>query len=313
MQQSPQMPTILSTVSSFGQAEYGPSLALERAGLRLVQNPFGRKLTEDELAALLAEHRPLGLLAGTEPITRRAMEAAGGALRVVSRVGVGWDNVDHAAAAELGVDVFRTEGVLDEAVAELTLAFMLSTLRHLPAHDRDIRAGVFKKRMGGLLAGKTVGLVGFGAIGTRVAGLVQAFGAKVLYCDLCQQEGCGFECCDLASLLPRCDIVSLHTSGSACILGAAELALLRPGAILVNTARGGLIDEEALEAALASGRVGAACLDVFEHEPYKGPLARLDNVILTPHIGSYAREARIRMEQAAVENLLRALTQAGRL
>lgn len=304
--------TVLSTVSSFGQGDAAPRAALESAGYRLVDNPHGRKLTEDELIALVAEHAPVGLLAGTEPVTRRALEAAGDALRVVSRVGVGWDNVDHAAAAARGIAVCRTEGVLDESVAELTLGFILAALRHIPAHDRDIRDGVFKKRMGGLLAGKTVGLVGFGAIGLRVAGLVQAFGAKVLYCDLCQRDGCGCQDCDLPTLLPQSDIVSLHASGSACILGEAELALLKPGAIVVNTARGGLIDETALEAALRSGRVGAACLDVFAQEPYKGPLAQLPNVILTPHIGSYAREARNRMEAAAVENLLQALAQAER-
>jgi D-3-phosphoglycerate dehydrogenase len=304
-----QHPLVLSTVSSFGQGDPEPSLDLERAGLKLVQNPHGRKLTEAELVALLAEHRPIGLLAGTEPITRAALEAARDHLRVVSRVGVGWDNVDHAAAAALGIVVHRTEGVLDEAVAELTLGFILSALRHIPAHDRDIRAGTWKKRMGALLSGKIIGLVGLGAIGMRVAGLVQAFGASVLYCDLAERDACACTACDMGALLSQADIVSLHASDSGCILGAAEIAMLKPGAILVNTARGGLIDEEALYPALASGHVGAACLDVFGHEPYKGPLAGLPNVILTPHIGSYAKEARLRMEEAAVENLLRALTE----
>jgi D-3-phosphoglycerate dehydrogenase len=304
-------PLILCTTSSFGPDDSEPRLALGRAGLRLVLNPHGRKLTEDELASLLAEHRPIGLLAGTEPITRRALENARDHLRVVSRIGVGWDNVDHAAAAELGIKVCRTEGVLDASVAELTLAFILSALRHLPAHDRDIRAGVWKKRMGGLLAGKAVGLVGFGAIGMRVASLVRAFGAVVLFCDLAERDDCGCTPCDLSALLPQADIVSLHASGSGCILGQEELSLLKPGAILVNTARGGLIDEEALRQALISGRVGAACLDVFEREPYTGPLAGLPNVILTPHIGSYALEARNLMEVAAVEHLLGGLAEAG--
>lgn len=312
MSQRNQLPTVLSTVSSFGQSDPGPSRALEDAGYALVANPFGRKLTEAELVALLAEHHPVGLLAGTEPITRSALESARDHLRVVSRVGVGWDNVDHAAAAALGMAVFRTEGVLDAAVAELTLGFILAALRHIPAHDQDVRAGVWKKRMGALLEGKTVGLVGLGAIGMRVAGLVQAFGAKVLYCDLAERDACDCTSCDLGGLLSQADIVSLHASGSGCILGAAELALLRPGAIVVNTARGGLVDEEALRKALLSGRVGAACLDVFEQEPYRGPLAALPGVILTPHIGSYAREARNRMEGAAVENLLRCLAETQR-
>lgn len=303
--------SILCTVSSFGLCDESPLRALSRAGLRLILNPHGRKLTEDELVELLTEHLPIGLLAGTEPITRCALETARSHLKVISRVGVGWDNVDHAAAAELGMIVRRTEGVLDASVAELTLGFILSALRQLPAHDRDIRAGVWKKRMGGLLAGKTVGLIGFGAIGMRVASLVRAFGAGVLFCDPCERDDCGCTPCDLSALLPQADIVSLHASGSGCILGREELSLLKPGAILVNTARGGLIDEQALREALITGRIGAACLDVFDREPYTGALAGLPNVILTPHIGSYAREARNQMEAAAVDNLLAGMAEAG--
>lgn len=177
------MPIILSTTSSFGQEAPHLRQTLAQAGFTLVDNPHGRKLTEAELLALVLTHRPAGLLAGTEPVTRKVLEACRDDLRVVSRVGVGWDNVDHQAAKELGIAVLRTEGVLDQAVAELTLGMILSALRHIAAHDRDIRAGVWKKRMGRLLAGKTVGIVGYGAIGSRVGGLAAAFGAKLAFCD----------------------------------------------------------------------------------------------------------------------------------
>jgi D-3-phosphoglycerate dehydrogenase len=301
------MPTVLATTSSFGSACPDAAGMLHAAGFELVVNPLGRKLTAAELVDLLARHRPVGLLAGTEPVTGKAIHGAREFLRVISRVGVGWDNVDHGAAREAGIPVRRTEGVLDDAVAELTLGFMLDALRHISRHDRDLRQGVWKKRLGGLLCGRTVGIVGFGAIGRRVAELVLAFGARVLFADVQPSKSPLGEQRSLPDLLREADLVTLHASGSGCLIGQAELTLVKPRVILVNTARGGMIDEAGLAKALAEGRVGCACLDVFEEEPYAGPLAGLENCILTAHIGSYAAEARERMERMAVENLLEEL------
>ena len=301
------MNVILATTSSFGTASPDALARLEQAGYAVAVNPFGRKLTEGELAGLLAEHRPVGLLAGTEPVTGAVIRGAASHLKAIARVGIGWDNVDHAAAAEAGIPVSRTEGVLDQSVAELTLGMMLSALRKIAWQDRDIRAGQWKKRMGGLLEGKTVGVIGCGAIGQKVGALCRAFGAAVLGTDVSDVSPEGVEMCTLDDLLARADIVSVHASGSCCLLDGARLDLCRPGAILVNTARGGMIDEAALAERLEDGRIGCACLDVFGQEPYTGLLARLDNTVLTPHIGSYALEARIAMELKAVDNLLRAL------
>ena len=298
------MPTILATTSTFGRSCPEAAELLRAAGFALVVNPHGRKLTSAELLALLAEHRPVGLLAGTEPVSAEAVNAAKDFLRVISRVGVGWDNVDHDAAGRAGIPVRRTEGVLDAAVAELALGFMLDALRHISRHDRELRQGAWKKRLGGLLRGRLVGIVGFGAIGRRVAELVLAFGARVIFTDLQQVSSPLGQQRELADLLREADLVTLHASGSGCLIGPAELALVKPQVILVNTARGGMIDEAALAAALAEGRVGCACLDVFEAEPYTGPLVDAPNTVLTAHIGSYAAEARERMERLAVENLL---------
>lgn len=298
------MPTILATTSSFGSASPEAVGLLRAAGYDLVVNPHGRKLTGAELMELLALHKPVGLLAGTEPVTAEAIASASAHLRVISRVGVGWDNVDHDAAKATGIPVHRTEGVLDDAVAELTLGFMLDALRHISRHDRDLRQGLWKKRLGGLMRGRCVGIVGFGAIGRRVAELVKAFGVRVVFADVQKLSSPLGEQRDLPDLLREADIVTLHASGSGCLLGAAELALVKPNVILVNTARGGMIEEAALAAALSEGRVGCACLDVFEAEPYKGPLVEAPNTVLTAHIGSYAVEAREAMERMAVENLL---------
>lgn len=303
------MKKVLCTTSSFGSSSSKVLQQLKDAEYEPVVNPFGRKLTEAELVALIEEHDPVGLLAGTEPITRKCMEAAGGRLEVISRVGVGWDNVDHDAARDLGIPVLRTVGVLDQCVAELALGFMLSALRNIAHQDREMRNGVWKKRMGGMLSGKTVGIIGFGAIGQQLGRLLCVCGAKVMYFDTYAIEVDWAEAAGLDQVLEKAHIISLHVSCADQLLGAKELESTRPGVVLVNTARGGLIDEEALHRLLKAGHIGYACLDVFEKEPYDGPLLELDNVICSPHVGSYALEARIQMEEMAVDNFLEALSQ----
>jgi len=291
--------TILTTTSSFGTG--APT-----ANLRFVVNPWGRKLKEAELASLLEEYRPTGLLAGTEPITRAVLAAAKDYLRVISRVGAGWDNVDHEAAADFGMRVFRTSGVLTQAVAELTLGLMLTL------QDRQLRQGTWQKRMGGLLQGKTVGIIGFGAIGQRVGELAQAFGATPVFFDPHPVNVPWAKSLSLKELLEQADLITLHASGRQKILGAEELAWIgKRGVILINTARGDMVDEEALSASLHAGQIGCACLDVFGEEPYRGSLCSMDNLILTPHIGSYAREARQLMEETAINNLMEGLREAG--
>jgi D-3-phosphoglycerate dehydrogenase len=302
------MNTILATTSSFGKGSPQVLKDLQEKGFNVVVNPYGRKLTEEELKELLDQHRPIGLLAGTEPVTDAVLKDAEKYLKVISRVGVGWDNVDKQAAGNLGIQVFRTAGVLNQAVAELTLGLILSALRAIPLHDRQIRDGVWQKKMGRLLQGKVVGIIGFGSIGQCVGKLTSAFDAKVLYYDPVSTNVAWAKAASMHDLLAQSDIVTIHADAQNQILGEKELlSLCKPGVIVVNTSRGSLIDEDILYKALVSGRVAFACLDVFEKEPYNGPLKDLDNVILTPHIGSYAMEARIRMEEMAVENLLKAL------
>jgi D-3-phosphoglycerate dehydrogenase len=303
---------ILTTTSSFGSNSGESIEELNEHGLQLVLNPFGRKLQPQELINLLEEYRPAGLLAGTEPITRPVLERAREYLRVISRVGAGWDNVDHEAAAELGIRVYRTSGVLTQAVAELTIGLMLAALRHITLQDRLLRQGTWQKRMGGLLQDKVVGVIGFGAIGQRVGELVQAFGAEVIFSEPRQVSVARAQQVSLQELLEQADIISLHASGKQAILGAEELAWIsKPGVILINTARGDMIDEKALASGLQSGRIGCACLDVFAEEPYQGAFCAMDNLILTPHIGSYAREARQLMEETAIDHLIKGLREAG--
>ncbi len=303
---------ILTTTSFFGVGPLDWLSGLREQGFRVVLNPLGRKLKEDELIKLLEKHQPVGLLAGTEPITRGALERAKDLLRVISRVGTGWDNVDRNAAAEFGILVYRTVGILTQSVAELTIGLMLSALRSIVLHDRMLRQGLWQKRMGSLLQGKVLGIIGFGAIGQRVAELARAFGCEVIYYDPQPKSVTWARRFSLPQLLKEADIISIHASGKERIIGPQELNFIsKRDVILVNTARGELIDEEALSSSLKEGHLGFACLDVFNEEPYCGPLCSLDNLIMTPHIGSYALEARQLMEKMAISNLMTGLQEAG--
>jgi D-3-phosphoglycerate dehydrogenase / 2-oxoglutarate reductase len=303
---------VLATTSSF--AEDSPELLeiMVAKGLRIVLNPHRCRLNDSELEQLLKEHKPIGLLAGTENICRAHLEQASEHLRVISRVGVGWENIDREAAADLGILIYRTPDVLTQAVAELTIGLILSGLRSIAYHDRMVRQGRWQKKMGGLLHGKEVGIVGFGSIGRRVGGLVSAFGAHVIYYDPRPANVSWATAVSLQGLLETADVISIHAGSNEMIIGPEEFkCITKQNVILVNTARGSLVDEGALYQCLSDGRLGCACLDVYSNEPYDGPLRHLENVILTPHIGSYALEARRLMERCAVENLLSGLIEAG--
>ncbi|HPL66319.1 MAG TPA: NAD(P)-dependent oxidoreductase [Smithellaceae bacterium] len=306
------MKTILATTTSFDSRLPQISQLLEKHGLMLVKNPYERKVSKAELSGLLRQYRPIGLLAGLETIGPDVLNEATPYLRVISRVGVGWDNVDRKAAAGLGMFVYRTEGVLTQSVAELTLGLILTALRRIADHDRHVRGDRWRKQMGSLLQGKSVGIIGFGQIGQRVGELARAFGADIVFFDPQVPSVPWARKESLEDLLKLADIITLHASGNQVILGPDELQNgCRPGVVIVNTARGGLIDESGLVSCLKSGRVGYACLDVFGEEPYQGPLREMDNVVLTPHIGSYAIEARQCMELSAVENLIAGLAASG--
>jgi D-3-phosphoglycerate dehydrogenase len=199
-------------------------------------------------------------------------------------------------------------------VAELTIGLMLNLLRHISFVDRELRKGNWLKETGNLLRGKKVGIIGLGRIGKKVAELLRPFDVRVSGADL-QPDYAWFKANDvlpvtLDDLIADADIISLHLShlgGNKHLLGEKEFNAMKKGAFILNLSRGDVINEAALFGALSSGKIAGAALDVFSKEPYDGPLKKLDSVILTPHIGSYAREARIEMETQAVANLLKAL------
>jgi len=294
------------TTSSFARYSDAPLELLRQHGISYVLNETGRALTEDEAIDIL--RGCIGVAAGTEKLSRRVLDACP-ALRVISRCGTGMDSVDLTAAEEKGIAVRNTPDGPTRAVAELTLAYALDLLRGVARMDRELRAGIWKKRMGFLLEGKNVGIVGFGRIGRAAAGLFAAFGARIAFCDPFASDNV-YQQMELDALCAWAQLVSLHCSppqDGTLLMHAERLARMRPGSWLINAARGGLVDEEALCRLLQAGHIAGAALDTFAREPYTGPLAGLDNVLLTPHVGSYAQESRIRQEVATVTNLLEAL------
>lgn len=299
------MKKIAIMTSSFGEHENSPIELCRKKGFEIVFNPFGRTIKPSEIVMLAGD--AVGLIAGTELITADVLSKLP-ALKVISRCGAGLDNVDIAAAKKKGIAVFNTPDAPTLAVAELTVGLILALLRKMTQMDRALKDGKWEKLMGNLLYGKRVGIIGFGRIGKKVAELLKCFGCEIAFCDPCIENGSsGVRRLSLTEILGWADIISLHASTRDRILGKEELKLMRKGSWLVNVSRGQVLDEKSLYEAIREKHLAGAALDVFEDEPYHGRLKGLPNVILTPHIGSYAMESRIRMEREAVENLLNGL------
>ena len=293
---------IFISTSSFGKYDDLPLRMLKDCGYDVQLNPHGRKLTTDECLTLYKNID--GLIAGTEMLDASVLKSAEN-LKIISRCGVGIDNVDSKAARELGIKLYSTPDGPTLAVAELTVGLILALLRQVPQMDRDIRDGTWKKRMGNLLQGQHVGVIGFGRIGRKTAEILTNFGTELAYCDpMVLEAEAGYLKMGLMELLSWANIITIHVSGQQMLIGHNELQQMNKGAWLVSCARGGVVDETALYQALKERKISGAAIDCFGEEPYYGPLKELDNVILTPHIGSYAIEARVNMEVQSVNNLI---------
>jgi D-3-phosphoglycerate dehydrogenase / 2-oxoglutarate reductase len=300
---------VLVTSRSFGSASADPERALRSAGLEPV-----RADPRHELAALREPlERATAWIAGVGPISADHLAVAPH-LRVIARYGVGTDSVDLDAARAHDVVVTNTPGSNSEAVADHTLALLFAALRHVVDGDRAVRAGDWSPLPGREVGALTVGLVGFGQVGRAVARrLVGGFGARVLAHDpFVDRETVRAARCELVTLeelAEQSDVLSLHRAGGGGpVVDERLLARARRGAILVNTARGDLVDERAVASALELGALSAAAIDVLAgDDAAKSPLLGAPNVILTPHIGAQTREAVDRTGQMAVDEVLRVL------
>lgn len=272
--------------------------------------------TPEEQRALLSE--AVGLIAGSEPIPRAVLEAAP-RLRVISRNGIGYDAIDLEAATERGIVVTYVPDVMADAVADLAMGFLLCLARRIREFDATMKAGEWRRGLSADVGGRTLGLVGTGRIGMAVARRARAFGMRLLGCDPAPNplfvEELGGDYVPLEELLETADFVSLHlpaAPGTRGLLNRERLARMKPGAFLINTSRGVLVDEAALLEALRSGRLAGAALDVFSVEPPPpgspaAELARLPNVVATPHVAAFTPNTVARMGRAALANLLAVL------
>jgi D-3-phosphoglycerate dehydrogenase / 2-oxoglutarate reductase len=286
-------------------------------GMRLLEpvarlSQVGDYCTEEE--RIEAARTADAMLVRTGAVTHALVDQAP-QLKIVARHGVGYDAVDVQACTEHGVLVTITPNANATAVSEHALALMLAAARKVPQADAALKAGNWQREpyLGLELAGKTLGLVGLGRVGSKVARLANAFGMTVLgadpYANAERAAELGVTLLPLEEMLPQCDFVSVHaplTPETHHIIGERTLPLLKETAILVNTARGGLVDPVALHKALLAGRPAAAALDVFEQEPFdpNDPLPKLPNVIVTPHLGGQTAEALVNMATAAAEAIL---------
>lgn len=284
---------------------------LKTAGFEVVLGPAGRQPSEAELMTLLPGCT--GWLAGVEPVSPAVIEAAG-ALRIISRNGVGTDNLPLEVLAGRGIEVAVARGANATGVAELAIGLMFAALRHIPATDAGIKAGHWPRMKGREIAALTVGVIGCGAVGRRVAEMAAALGARVAVHDPADPDldiaptRLRYQSCE--DVFACADVVSLHCPplGSAPLADSAMLAQMKPGAVLVNTARASLVDAAAVLAALEDGQLGSYATDLFEEEPPKDmALAAHPRVIATAHIGGFTAQSVQRATRQAVDSLIEAL------
>lgn len=305
---------ILITPTSLRPETNQPALTtLEAFCPNLVFNTAGRPLTEDELIPLLKDCD--GYIAGLDSITERVLDSCP-KLKVISRYGAGYDRVDLRAAKKHQITVTNTPGVNAQAVGELAFGLILCSARKIASLDNQLRNGKWVRSTGIELFGKTLGIVGLGAIGKVVANCAKGFGMDVMAYDpfidtgYCQKQE--IRSVTLGELIRCSNIITLHlplNADTMHLINAERISGMQDGAIIVNASRGGIIDEAAAYQALKSGKLGGLGLDAFETEPPEAsPLFELPNVTVTPHTGAHTKEATENMANTAVKNLIDVLS-----
>lgn len=309
------MPTVLMTAPYMIPFldRFRPVLA--DYGIDLIVPDVQERMEEDDILKYAGQFD--GTICGDDRYTARVIEACAPRLKVISKWGTGVDSIDAEACAKFGVRLGRTPNAFTTPVADTVLGYMLAFARRGPWMDAAMKRGEWEKIPGKALSECTLGVIGIGNIGKAVTRRAKAFGMKVYGTDIIDIDHVfvsetGIEMTDLQSLLSNSDFVSVNCDlnpTSHHIINADTLALMKPTAILINTARGPLVDEKALVVALNSGQVGGAALDVFEHEPLPAdsPLLKMDNVMLAPHNSNSSPTAWERIHWSTIKNLVEGL------
>ena len=301
---------VLVTTVPFGQINRLPLDMLENNKIDYVINPLNRKLTESELSEMIADFDIV--IAGTEPITRKVLNNAK-KLKLISRVGIGLDSVDLMAAKKKKISVCYTPDAPAPAVSELTLGLMFNLLRMIHISNTQIHNGVWERKFGRRMADITIGIIGAGRIGGQVLEKIsKAFSStKLLVNDINPNNDLSkhikLEWSSKQKIYKEADIISIHTPLTAKtnnMIQKQELNSMKSDALIINTARGGIINEDDLYNVLESGHLGGAAIDVFEKEPYDGRLANIERCILTAHLGSMSVDCRSQMEIEATQKAI---------
>jgi D-3-phosphoglycerate dehydrogenase / 2-oxoglutarate reductase len=299
---------VFIATSSFATFSNAPLQLLDSNGINYEMNNSGRKLMPQEIKKKLSKYS--GVIAGTELYNRKTLTSLPD-LKVISRLGVGMDNIDSDYAIDNGIKIFKTKTSPALAVSELTIGLILNLFRKINYQNNQLKNGIWEKNMGELLSGKTIGIIGLGTIGKQLVNLLLGFNLKILANDLHKDrefiKNKNIKYCSLEYLLANSEIISIHLNLTQLTNGLFNYKLfkkMRRTPILINASRGEIIDEKSLIRALDEKLIKGVGLDVFVNEPYSGKLINYNNAILTPHIGSYAKEIRMKMELEAVQNLI---------
>ena len=306
------MKALITTVP-FADKNSLPLDILKQNNIEYLINPLNKKLTEDELADMIGDFDVI--IAGTEPITKKVMDSASN-LKMISRVGIGLDSVDLLEAKKQGITVSYTPDAPAPAVAELTIGLMLTLLRSVHISNMEMHDGKWHRFFGKRLSEVTIGIISMGRIGTGVLRHLQGFGLpKILVNDVVYNDNLSdefnVELVDKETIYQQADIISIHTPLTAQtknMVKKTQLLSMKKEAIIINTARGGIINEQDLYEVMQFGHLSGAAVDVFDFEPYYGRLREIQRCILTAHMGSMSIDCRTRMEIEATEEIARFLT-----
>jgi len=301
---------VLITTVPFAEINYLPIELLQSVKAEYLINPLNKKLNENELAEMVSDFDVI--IAGTEPITDFVMRRAS-KLKMISRVGIGLDSVDLLAAERRGIKVSYTPDGPAPAVAEMTIGLLITLLRSVQLSNLEMHKGKWNRYFGKRIANSTIGIIGLGRIGTRVLNRLPVFGTpKLLVNDIAPDPNLDrlfkLEWVDKNTIYRESDVISLHvplTKLTKNMIAKKQLNMMQSDAILINTSRGGVVNEVDLYNAMKSGHLSGAAIDVFEEEPYNGSLKEIDRCLLTAHMGSMSIDCRTRMEVEATEEVVR--------
>jgi len=304
------MPKVLITTVPFAKKDRLPLELLEAIGAEYLINPLNKKLTENELAEMVSDFDII--IAGTEPITDFVIKKAK-KLKMISRVGIGLDSVDLLAAEKMGIKVSYTPDAPAPAVAEFTIGLLITLLRSAQLSNIQIHRGNWHRYFGKRIANTTIGVIGLGRIGSRVLNRLSVFGTpRLLVNDLSPHPDLDrkfkLEWADKETIYRESDVISLHvplTRSTKNMITKKQLEMMKSDAIIINTSRGGVVNELDLYNVMKTGHLSGAAIDVFEQEPYDGPLIEIERCFLTAHMGSMSLDCRTRMETEATEEVVR--------